>query len=74
MKQNQNDKASNVAMGNIFRCHINSCYCFMVQDGVRDDCRIRYSRHFYNYIREQSGIFHINLGANCIMSITLCLS
>ena len=41
MEQNQNDNASNVAMGNTFRRHINSWYhCFTVQDGVRDDCQL----------------------------------
>ena len=41
MEQNQNDNASNVAMGNTFRCHINCWYhCFKVQDGVRDDCQL----------------------------------
>ena len=41
MEQNQNDNASNVAMSNTFRCHINSWYrCFKVQNGVRDDCQL----------------------------------
>ena len=78
MEQNQNDNTSNVAMGSTFRCHIHSCYhCFKVQDGVRDDCQMSVSNLEDTFIIMQgskNGIFPINLGANCIMSITLCLS
>ena len=67
MEQNQNDNTSNVAMGNTFRCHIHRYHYFKVQDGVRDDCQLIVSDLVDTFI-----IFHINLGANCIMSITLC--
>ena len=59
MEQNQNDNASNVAMSNTFRCHINNYHCFKVQNGVRDDCQLIVSDlvDFYNYIREQKWNF-----------------
>ena len=41
IEQNQNDNASNVAMSNTFRCHINSWYhCFKVKNGFWDDCQL----------------------------------
>ena len=70
MEQNQND--SNVGMGNTFRYH-----CFKVQDGVGVDCQLIVSDLVDTFIiiyGSKMGIFHINLVANCIMSITVCLS
>ena len=44
MEQNQNDNASNVAMSNTFKCHVNSWYhCFKVQNGVASEMTVNWS-------------------------------